>query len=566
MDKEELIAALKKALAEKDQVALESLAKEAVSTYADEAFGYYYLAESLALEVPARLAEAEICLAKALEIEADNVDYLCRFAQLKDKQGKFEDAQIIWSKVLKTSPNHIEALVAKATFRINAYQDFEEGLELLNQAIENAESLHIQAHWQRALAYNGLEKSKEALADANIVLGEGFDESATVLKITLLKDLGQLADTLALYQELLEEVPDKFSYQFNYGKELLEQQQYEAAAQQLKKAAELLTEEHPLFYQTLGQACLYALQLDAALAAFDQCLVIDPENYEVALLRIQTLMEMEQYDKALAAIDTLLHQDLDDTSLEERLLIQKGMALIATDKLKEAQKVLTPLAKKTGLRQKDAYYGLGVAFHQQEDLGKAYKFLKAAKATGHPLAAEYINAHLIDYLQKLQERAMQANEAAYDKNADSVLQACFGKLWRFKDLDSQNMADFSEQQKETVKEDMQNFSLLMTEKGVLLLSDDQEEKMTYRIKKEASKGALVEFLPLDNFPPFVAKLQLEGKDLTFSREKGEVMHLQAEELATVPETLAKLYQQKVNRSEVAFLGDKAAAVLDGLLE
>ena len=107
--------------------------------------------------------------------------------------------------------------------------------------------------------------------------------------------------------------------------------------------------------------------------------------------------------------------------------------------------------------------------------------------------------------------------------------------------------------------------MLLTEKGALLVSKDKEEVLTYRIKKEAKTGALVEFLPLDNFAGFVAKLKLNEGGFTFSKEPNEVLHLEQQDLATVPAALIENYKKHLRKENVAYLGDKAESIVDILL-
>jgi len=565
MDKEQLLAALKAALESNNHSELEALSKEAVSTYPTEAFGYYYLAETLVREVPARYAQGEICLAKALEIESDNLDYLIRFAQLKDEQGKYEDAQLIWGKVLNKDADNAEALFAKGSFQIREYQDYEQGLDFLNKAIA-ANDDNLESYLYRAEAYNGLEKNEEALADLNKVLESGFNEVAVVLKITLLKALGKAEEIPPLYEELIAETPEGFTYLFNYGQELLDQEEFDLAVEKLKAATELLEEEHPMFYRTLGQASLYALQLDEAVTAFQKCIEMDPEDTESFLMLIETKIEQEKFAEALDDIEILLKKAGDDKSLSERALLQKGMALMASGKLDDAEKTFMPLAKAKGLRQKNAFYGLGMVYLQKGDPNKAYKFMKTAKAANHPLAQEYINAFLQDFLKEAKDRSLKANAEEFDKNAASpLMQKLFGKLWKFSDLESKKLSKIPPEFADKIKASMQMFSILLTEKGAILVSDDTEEILTYRIKKEASSAALVEFLPLDNFPGFIAKLKLAEDGFAFSKEENEIMHLKNQDLASVPAGLVENYKKHIQREEVAYLGDKADTVLNKLL-
>lgn len=567
MDKVQLIEALEAALINYQYETFEELAKQAVLEYPTEGFGYYYLSESLLLESIPRYDEAEVCLAKALEFEPSHLKYLVKFGQLKQLLGRFDDAQIIWGKVLKLDPKNSTALIAKASFLITQYQEYEQGLDLINQAILISPE-ELSAYLYRADALSGLRQHETALVDVELFLAaqKEFSAVGTLSKINILKELGRTEETFPLYEQIIEFAPNNHIHQFNYGQNLLNQKLFAKAAEHLGIAAELVEEKHPMFYRTLGQACLYALQLDKALVALETCIELDPKETEAFLMLIQTKLELEQFQEALESSEELLPQISEDQNLTERVLLLKGAALLGLKKYQAAEDTYTPLAKAKGLRQKDALYGLGTVFYQKGDPNKAYRFMKAAKAGHHNLAHEYIKAYLQEFLEDIKTRSLKANEAEFSKNeASPLLQQLFGQLWKFSDLESKKLEDWPEDQIQKVKESLSSFSMVLTEKGAVLVSDDKEEMLTYRIKKEVKTGALVEFLPLDNFPGFVAKLKLNQDGFTFSKEDHEIMHLEAQNLTVVPVQLIANYQKHLRKESVAYLGDKAEPIINILL-
>lgn len=567
MDKVQLVEALETALINYQYETFEELAKQAVSEHPTEAFGYYYLSESLLLESIPRYDEAEVCLAKALEFEPKNISYLVKFGQLKQLLGRFDDAQIIWGKVLQLDPKNSTALISKASFLITQYQEYEQGLELINQAILIRPE-ELSAYLYRADALSGLGQHETALVDIELFLAaqKEFSEIGILTKINILKELGRIEETFPLYEQVIEFAPENHIHHFNYGQNLLSQNLFAKSVEHLQIAADLVEEKHPMFYRTLGQACLYALQLDEALVALQTCIALDPEETEAFLMLIQTKIELEQFQAALEDSETLLQKTSEDSSLNERTLLLKGAALLGLKKYQAAEDTYTPLAKNKGLRQKEALYGLGTVFYEKGDFNKAYRFMKAAKLGHHNLAQEYIKAYLEDFLEDLKDRSLKANTAEFSKNeASPFLQQLFGKLWKFSDLESKKLEDWPSEQVQKVKESLAAFSMVLTEKGAVLVSNDKEEMLTYRIKKEAKTGALVEFLPLDNFPGFVAKLQLNQDGFTFSKEADEVLYLKQQDLSTIPSALLENYKKHLRKESVAYLGDKAAPIVNALL-
>jgi tetratricopeptide (TPR) repeat protein len=567
MDKVQLIEALETAVITYQYETFLELAKQAVSEYPTEAFGYYYLSESLLLELVPRYDEAEVCLAKALEFEPDSLKYMVKFGQLKQLLGRFDDAQIIWDKVLQLDPNNSTALISKASFLITQYQDFEQGLEFINQAILISPE-EFTAYLYRSDALSGLEEHEAALVDIEVFLAnqEEFSQIGTLSKINILKELGRIEETFSLYEEVIEFAPEDHIHQYNYGHGLLSKNLFAKAAEHLGLAADLVEEKHSMFYRVLGEACLRALQLDKALVALQACIELDPKETEAFFMLVQTKIELEQFQEALDDSEKLLKESTEDKSLTERVLLLKGAALLGLKKYQAAEDIYTPLAKAKGLRQKDALYGLGTLFYAKGDSSKAYRFMKAAKLGRHNLAQEYIHTHLQEFLDDIKGRALKANEAEYSKNEDSpFLQQLFGKLWKFSDLESKKLEDWPADQIQKVKDSLSSLSMLLTENGAVLVSNDKEEILTYRIKKEAKTGALVEFLPLDNFPSFVAKLKLNEGGFTFSKETNEILHLEQQDLSTVPAALVENYKKYLKKDSLAYLGQKVESIVDVLL-
>ena len=220
-----------------------------------------------------------------------------------------------------------------------------------------------------------------------------------------------------------------------------------------------------MFYRTLGQACLYALELDKALVALQTCIELDPKETEAFLMLIQTKIELEQFQEALDDSEELLNKTSEDQGLTERVTLLQGAALLGLKKYQAAEDVYTPLAKAKGLRQKDAFYGLGTLFYEQGESNKAYRFMKAAKAAHHDLAQEYINAYLLDFLEDIKTRSLKANEAEFAKNeASPFLQQLFGKLWKFSDLESKKLEDWPADQIQKIKNSLSVFSIVINRK------------------------------------------------------------------------------------------------------
>lgn len=568
MNKDELKEALEAALQQEAYEQLETLAKEAVSAYPQEAFGYAYLGEALLGELPIPFPEVELCLAKASELEPKNPHYLARFARVKEFQGEKEAAQLMWGKILSLDPNHVEALIGKGVYHLNTTQDNEQALSFLNRALEQEQQSAIYLY--RADTYNRMEQYEAALQDVNqaIKLEPGFDPHMTLLTISIFKNLGQLKEVLPLYEELIaKDEEENYLYHYEYALALVELQQLDKAVEQLSKANELTNNQDGTILYALGEAAYKNQQYEIALSAFRQCVEIKPELSEASFNVIAILIKQGKLEEAATTVKSLKKQLKGDAFLEDRALILQGEILIALKDYKKAEDILVPVAKKQGLYQKEAYFQLGILYHQQGDAPKAYKFVKAAAAKQHEAASAYLRTELAEVVDQLRTAAITANKAAFSKNEKSdFLNKVFGKLWVFDNLKSERLNDFGPEQVENVKKSLASSSLMMAERGILMLSDRQEEMATYKIQKETASGALIEFLPMDGFASFVAKLQLtkEG-NLVFSKEKGEVVLYKEQNPTEVDTTIKAVYQAKIQTEDAQYLGEKAAPVLEKIL-
>ena len=109
-----------------------------------------------------------------------------------------------------------------------------------------------------------------------------------------------------------------------------------------------------------------------------------------------------------------------------------------------------------------------------------------------------------------------------------------------------------------VKALLASYTILVSDKALVLLSEQAETLATYRLQKEAASGALVELLPIDNSAPSTIKLQLTKQGwLTYSKEKGEVIVLEAAAFDALPQPTKQLYQGHFSATRLDFLGQGA---------
>lgn len=563
MNEQELLETLQQALQNGEYNRLEDLAKEAVKNYPESAFGYAYLAESMLMEVPTRFAEAELCLAKAAQLEPKNTTYLSQFAAIKSAQGDQGAAQLLWGKILSLEPDNTDALVAKGSYQLRENNDYAQALELFNQAL----SLNLDytpGYLFRAEAYLGLKEYEKALKDVHQALelqGDTPEVAALLLKIDILQTMGNKAEAAKLYDGVLALEPNNGAHRVNYGQLLFELNQYAGAAEQLEKATELLADNDPMLAYLWGDALFNSQQYAKAAEAYTAYIDAVESPAEGLLMRMECYLILQQYEDLLADADRLEQGASGDTSLVHRATLKRGAAFVGLKRYDEASDLLTPLAQRPGLQQGAALFELGVLEHRQDNGPKAYKFVKAAKKQGYAPANQYLKEALAAVEQQLLEQAFQVNSENIGTHADSAfIQSIKGSVWVYKDFQSQKLSDFSAEQVANVKAMLSSYTVLVSDNALVLLSDKAETLATYRIQKEVASGGLIELLPIDNSAPSTIKLQLTKQGwLTYSKEKGEVIVLEAAAFDNLPTTVQELYQAHFSAARLTLLGQEDLA-------
>lgn len=164
MSKKKLEEDIKAALKEQKKEQAKNLAKQAISKYPDNAFGYALLAEALIMDRPIPFVKAEYCLAKASQIEPKNTDYLARFATLKDQQKQFDKSQLLWGKIVGLDPTHLQASMKRGGYLMRNNKNYRYAIEFFDKVIEHHPEFP-RSYFMKAVANLELKKYEEALSD-----------------------------------------------------------------------------------------------------------------------------------------------------------------------------------------------------------------------------------------------------------------------------------------------------------------------------------------------------------------------------------------------------------------
>jgi tetratricopeptide (TPR) repeat protein len=501
MNKQKLEESIKIAFEKGEKEQLETLSKEAVSSYPSDAFGYAYLAEFFMMESPVPYDKAEICIAKASELSPKNIQYLSQFAHIKSEMGESDIAQIIWAKILLIEPNNLEALTAQGNYQLYTVKDTTKAIELFDQAIAS----HIDnpsGYINRAIAYTELEEYEKALNDYNHALELGLEETNVQdlsLKLTILTQLEKQEEVLDTYDKILSIDDSMAAYHVNYAQLLYARAQYEKAAKHYGKALELLESNDPFLLYPWGESLYKSQQYDKALEAFNSYVEHSDDPELGLLMQIKSKIKLGQAKEALKSIKKA-QKSTKDAYKKDQLITLECEALIGLEDYKEAGKILKPIFENPGPFQIESHYLLGKLCFLMGDPHSAYQLLKTAAGQNHEESITFVRDELHDLAYSVQQATFENNQAVLEKNATSeFIQKIEGTIWRFADIISQGFSESSEEAIASVKDGMFLTTLVVTKKALLQVSRQGVSLSIYRINEESPEGIVAEFYPLDQF-------------------------------------------------------------------
>lgn len=401
MNKEELEESIHLALIQGKKEQLETLSREAVSVYPREAFGYAYLAEAILMEFPVPYTKAEHCLGKAAQLAPTNTSYMARIATIKDKQNQGANAQILWEKILKIDPNHLEALIAKGVHTLNNMLDFQQAKVFFDRGIQH----HMddpQSYFYRAVCSLKLKEFEKALKDYECFV-QLRDTKETVEELLIKAEIGRELndiDTLVeTYYAISNLVPEEPFYYLECAKILCSNDRYKEAAVQYSAALKWTNKANTAYHTiafSLGDTLHKAQQYEEAIPAFEIYIENAPLPIMGLLQQIAIFIQLKEYENALNRVKVAQNINKDPLYVDQ-LVKARGKILIELKAYDKAIDALTPLAEKIGTYQLEAIYLLGRANFLTNRMHIAYQFLRSAALQNQIEAENFLKQHFANY-------------------------------------------------------------------------------------------------------------------------------------------------------------------------
>lgn len=562
MDKQKLLAALQAALAQKNQAQLEELGKQAVIDFPNDSFGYAYLAEYFLLESPSNYPKAETCLVKAIEFDAANMEYINKFAGLKEEQGLYEDARILYLKALHKDANNVTALTNMGLYELRISKMLDKSIEYLKKAATlDPQDKNIQLHL--AEAYFEAKDLGEALVAVSKAITDEFDEPTTLMLIKVLDALGDKPKALKVYDRLVLERPTVAAYRFDFANRLYDSNVCGETIIQTQKGLELMGDEHvePIFYQPMLKSLYLLKRYDEVIQILNGFIKNDPNNVAFYIQRADSIFAKDDFDATIKEYHKILEL-LEDPNLNIEYRKRLGYLLMRVGKIGEAKAIFEEMTK-SELYAPVGNCGLGLMAFKEGNLEEAYSLMKKAKLKGNKDAEDFIYQKMQDYLIEKRTQLLAKNAVEASKNsASAFIQKITGVLWQFDTMQSEALKDQAQQIKDTINNSLQSFSVTFTEKGALFVKSIQADAMVYKILSESASSVQLELTNLDGTKVINATLTLQNGDLTFSEKAGENLNFKKANLSDISVPVYKAYMRTMTPDDMEFLGAKAKVIVE----
>jgi len=255
------------------------------------------------------------------------------------RNGEYQQARLIYEKLLNTSPHKTKILFLIGTleaqcrnfsksinFLKKAYKlnpnsweissnlgnvyteinEFKNAIKYYNQAIKNHPD-NSNVFYYRGVAYNCLEQYAKASKDLERALSLTPNYIPAILQLTIAQvKLSKYEKAIENFKILIDIEPENSEFHFQYGITLFESKNYLNAITSFKNAIKL-RKEFPEAYLILGDA-LHALKRNQeAIKSYNESISLNNKN-EIAYYNLAiVLMESKKYEESLLNLEAVLN-------------------------------------------------------------------------------------------------------------------------------------------------------------------------------------------------------------------------------------------------------------------
>ena len=338
---------------------------------------------------------------------------IMRTALAHHQRGELEQAEQIYRRILKTNPDHADALHLLGVLASQAGQ-YESSIELINQAIKHNPAVP-EYHNNLGTVYYHHGHYEEAVTacEQALKLNPDFTDAYYNHGNALFQS-GQYESAATAYQKVMELNPEHIDAQFNLGNTFRELGKTEEAVSAFEKAIQL-NSEHAEAYNNLGLALQNLGKLEKAKTSYEQALKLNPD-YAEAYNNLGLLFHSQnELENASIAFEKVLQLEPDNAEVLSNL----GGILYLQHRLDEA-KTICEKAIQIKPEHAEAYNNLGTILDSQGMLNEAEAHIKQAILLEPDFAEAYKNLGIIRQHQGFLEEAKSALEKAIEIKPDFI--------------------------------------------------------------------------------------------------------------------------------------------------
>ncbi|MCH2043113.1 MAG: tetratricopeptide repeat protein [Saprospiraceae bacterium] len=575
MDKEQLLTDLQNALDEGNIFKARDLVVQALETYPNEAFGYYYRGElcSFTMDTEGALE----AYTKAVELEASSVQYKLRLAHTLIEVNDIDRAEDLCDELMEMDEDNPKIQFVNASFHLTV-GTVEDAAECLSKAVE-LDPEYWAAWIVRANLAASNRDFESAMNDIEVVLAANPKHvEARKLRISFLEMMDPI-DWEAIKKEhllLLEVDENDIAYLLSTGSVCMYMEDYLEAEEYFDRILQLTIPQQNAsaeFYKNRGLARLYQEKYAEAIDDFRMVTDLDEEDPEGYLYMSEARNRSGDFSGAVGYLELGL-----DMVVRGKFFLYKKMGELFMDQgnLDRAEGAFKQMTKdETDEGRKEGFYCLGIIYHKQGDLEEAYKAWVTASESFHMKADEMINLHCKELLEaemkEGENEMIEAYAEAFEQNKNNaVLQKMFAKIWKV-DLNvttkkNKMLADLPADIKDVLMTAFENLMLILTHRGFIIFNPGHDHtRALYRIEKAAAAAVRISGQPLNQGKPQNLDLGVQSGYLIMGGLGGPKMSLKLFLKEADSKTLAVNHRKELQDffadEQTQYLGEELQTIL-----
>lgn len=219
------------------------------------------------------------------------------------QQGRLDEAERLYSRLLEDNPRHFDALNRLAIVALQR-GNFDDALSRVDLALSVAPD-SAAAMSNKGTILMSLKRHADALAAYDRVVDLNADDpDAHYNRATVLEEMNRPLEALASYEHAIRlRSTDAHAY-FNRGRILFLLKRLDEAVASYDQAAAI--EPNSEFYFCRGNALKGLGRFDDAMASYDQAIALYPSNVAAYVNRGNALRDLKRPQDALASFDQAL--------------------------------------------------------------------------------------------------------------------------------------------------------------------------------------------------------------------------------------------------------------------